>query len=540
MSIRALLLVVPLLTAASPLSLLPHALKQKPAQSRRDEPFDQTLQRLQTAGSVLSERQRHALLDANRYYLDLYLNVASRKDAGAVLDRVLAWQQLLLGRPLSAVDRESEALLGRLRSTRTALAALSLKPVRSGQEKQRLEELRELAERKERLEAELAQATRDRPARRLTAEEAANALPERTARVDFLIFMRPLPTAGKQERRLLAFVLVKGKKAALFDLGAMDAIDSAAVAWRRSLLAEKVDAASAAMLRARLWQPLEKALAGMTTVLISPDGVLGQIPFAALPGRKPGTYLIEEVAIGFTAHPGQARSRGKGLLILANLDYGKPADGGAWTARPGTREEARGITAAFRAAYPADPILSLRGEDGTKAELLKELRRRELPRFVHLATRGYFRPEVRSPRNQLPLLQIGLALAGANRSSESGILTGEEVVNLDLHAVELAVLSADETALGMLARAQPPLSMARAFHGAGAQNVLACLWGAGNETAKVLMVHFYEQLWGKKLSKLQALRQAQLFVLKNPDKVRPKATASPPLWWAGWVLSGPP
>jgi CHAT domain-containing protein len=37
------------------------------------------------------------------------------------------------------------------------------------------------------------------------------------------------------------------------------------------------------------------------------------------------------------------------------------------------------------------------------------------------------------------------------------------------------------------------------------------------------MEEFYANLWGKKLPKLEALRQAQLVVLRNPGKVRERA-----------------
>ena len=53
-----------------------------------------------------------------------------------------------------------------------------------------------------------------------------------------------------------------------------------------------------------------------------------------------------------------------------------------------------------------------------------------------------------------PLLQAGLALAGANRRAqakpdeEDGILTAEEVTGLNLEGVEWAVLSACDTGLG--------------------------------------------------------------------------------------------
>jgi len=92
-------------------------------------------------------------------------------------------------------------------------------------------------------------------------------------------------------------------------------------------------------------------------------------------------------------------------------------------------------------------------------------------RYAHLATHGFFAPEtvksaaehtakdrlgeVRTPTGWHPLLLSGLAFAGANRDpkpgEEDGILTALEVSEMDLSKLELAVLSACETALGKVA-----------------------------------------------------------------------------------------
>jgi hypothetical protein len=42
------------------------------------------------------------------------------------------------------------------------------------------------------------------------------------------------------------------------------------------------------MVRKLIWSPLEKHLARAKVVLISPDEELASVPFAALPGEKPG------------------------------------------------------------------------------------------------------------------------------------------------------------------------------------------------------------------------------------------------------------
>jgi CHAT domain-containing protein len=105
--------------------------------------------------------------------------------------------------------------------------------------------------------------------------------------------------------------------------------------------------------------------------------------------------------------------------------------------------------------------------------------------------------------------------------------------------------------------------------------VAASLWNVSDPATSVLMERFYRNLWADKpLTRLEALRQAQLFVLKNPDAVRERARElrtlivkagrgsadqlrgkgkeveiavekdrlatqrSHPAWWAAFVLSG--
>ena len=62
------------------------------------------------------------------------------------------------------------------------------------------------------------------------------------------------------------------------------------------------------------------------------------------------------------------------------------------------------------------------------------------------------------------------------------------------------------------------------------------------------MVRFYENLWQKKMSKLEALRQAQLWMLKEglkrglvvldeEERVQ-KPVRTPAYYWAAFVLSG--
>jgi CHAT domain-containing protein len=71
------------------------------------------------------------------------------------------------------------------------------------------------------------------------------------------------------------------------------------------------------------------------------------------------------------------------------------------------------------------------------------------------------------------------------------------------------------------------------------------------------MEEFYKNLWQKRMTRLEALRQAQITVLKFPRKVDLRYTElrakvkvplprggkivegrAPPSWWAAFVLSG--
>jgi CHAT domain-containing protein len=144
-----------------------------------------------------------------------------------------------------------------------------------------------------------------------------------------------------------------------------------------------------------------------------------------------------------------------------------------------------------------------------------------------------------------PGLLSGIALAGANRGpqatgrrpgevADDGILTALEVAELDLGSAELVVLSACETGLGEVADGEGLLGLQRAFQMAGARTVLASLWQVEDTATQQLMTAFYENLWKNRLSPAEALRRAQLAILKGDSgRASPRA-------WAAWVLSGDP
>jgi CHAT domain-containing protein len=141
--------------------------------------------------------------------------------------------------------------------------------------------------------------------------------------------------------------------------------------------------------------------------------------------------------------------------------------------------------------------------------------------------------------------------------TDDGILTALEVGTLDLHNVDLAVLSACETGLGQTAGGEGMLGLQRAFQVAGASTTITSLWSVDDAATQTLMVEFYKRLWDKDhpVGKLEALRQAQLEMLhrydprtlKLIDRGRGIELETPaadlggrlaPQYWAAFELSG--
>ena len=107
---------------------------------------------------------------------------------------------------------------------------------------------------------------------------------------------------------------------------------------------------------------------------------------------------------------------------------------------------------------------------------------------------------------------------------DGGILTAEAIAALPLDKLELAVLSVCDTGLGEVAGGEGVFGLQRAFHMAGTRNVVASLWKVDDQATAALMRLFYAQLWQEGKSTLEALRQAQLAIYRNPSKIKDWAT----------------
>ena len=128
-----------------------------------------------------------------------------------------------------------------------------------------------------------------------------------------------------------------------------------------------------------------------------------------------------------------------------------------------------------------------------------------------------------------------LMLAPGDKN-EDGLLEAWELMQLDLKA-ELAVLSACETARGRYGAGEGMIGLTWALFVAGVPTTVVSQWKVESASTRDLMVNFHRGLGsppglGKtKATKTEALRQAALKVMNNPETTHP-------FYWAGFVLVG--
>ncbi len=514
---------------------------------------------LSLAAAVLSERQQLAATAELRVPLDLRLSLPE-ESAESSHGHALAWKGAVF-------ERQRQAkLFARLEdnpeardAARSLLAVTRRLAALAGEGRPDAERAGALLREKEGLEGRLSALSAEFRAGRAGPSSLAlrESLPEGAVLVDYLGYKGQDPARRWREGgigpRMTAWVVRRGRPVARVDLGPAADIERAARRWRSEIEAGRPAAAEAAAVRRLAWEPLARHVEGAGTALISADGTLSRVPFAALPGSRQGSVLLEEVAVvsvpvpRLLASPPALSSAGQSLLAVGGVSFG---DAGPWAALPGSGAEADAVSQRFRAVFGGKPT-SLAGAAATREAVRDGLPRH---RTAHLATHGFFT----AGAGVHPGLLSGLVLSGG------GLLTALEVAEMDLAAVDLAVLSACQTGLGKEAAAEGLLGLQRAFQVAGCRSVVSSLWSVDDAATAVLMERFYLHLWQKKLSKAEALRLAQLEVMRNPEWVEGRAKAlaavgtrlrgagkaaevvvsgkkerrSPPAWWAAWQLSG--
>lgn len=322
--------------------------------------------------------------------------------------------------------------------------------------------------------------------------------------------------------------------------------------------------------------PVRSLLGRSEHLLISSDGPLNLIPFAALVDEH-NSYLVNRYTITYLTSGRDLlrlqvqRASKSPPLVLADPAFGEPAlvaasaSAGRKSAQNGNGDGERaqvdyskiffgplpGVSDEVRALKKLLPEATfLTKERATKAAL----RNVNGPSILHIATHGFFLEEVQSLSENSretakgkdetrlgtstvlvanPLLRSGLALAGANQGSsgsDDGVLTALEAAGLDLWGTKLVVLSACDTGVGEVKNGDGVYGLRRALVLAGAESQMMSLWPVSDRSTRDLIIGYYRGLiQGQGLG--AALRQVQLQMLQNK-------TYSHPYYWASFIESG--
>ena len=307
--------------------------------------------------------------------------------------------------------------------------------------------------------------------------------------------------------------------------------------------------------------------------------------------RKPRQYellLLGDVdydaSISDESPPEEPERRPK---LLASSRSVREVNGSVqWSRLAATGAEVTAIRQLYKRHFGSetDQHVELRGAQATETAFRKLAPESKL---LHLATHGYFAaPSKKSAlRDETPAssgetigdgstavqgyspgLLSGLVFAGANRPAPSaagghapaddGYMTSDEIALLPLDGVEFVALAACETGLGRVAGGEGLLGLQRAFQTAGVKTVVASLWKVPDQATSVLMQRYYENLWEKNMSRLDAFRAAQISMFRDQDALRtsllrdqrsrglkPAEDANDeagvsPFYWAAFVISG--
>ena len=325
-----------------------------------------------------------------------------------------------------------------------------------------------------------------------------------------------------------------------------------------------------------IWEPLEKELKGIKTIYYAPSGILSSLSFNAMKvGDKCLSDIYDMRLVSSTSEIiGMKNQRfyiPKDAVIYGGIKYDVPDDvllaeargythgntpsetfrgsdltRGSWGFLPGTKEEAEMVNNTLKKSGISTTLFE--GESANE-ESFKALSHKGNG-YLHIATHGFFLQDskdismnefvinnysVDNDRALNPMQLTGLLFAGANRAwnnsnvisdIEDGILTADEISQIDLRGTELVVLSACSTGLGEFSSPEGVYGLQRAFKLAGVKSIIMSLWEVSDEATSKLMQIFYENITHG-MEKHKAFRNAQLELKKqNGD----------PYAWAGFVL----
>jgi len=476
---------------------------------------------------------------------------------------------------------EAQDLFKELSQVQTQLSQFAYTPNDPSSPQPSPEVIAELENKATRLEAELMERSAEfrQQVQPITISQVQEAIPTDAALLEFIQYKPYNAETGEWgSPHYAVYILRSNGEPQWADLGEAAAIDENIQILRNALKSRQPVRASVAVVRTegkienvnasaqelyrQLLSPILETIGDAEHLLIAPDNQLNLVPFAALVNED-NRYLLQDYSITYLTSGRDLlrfqleREEAQPPLLFANPAYDQEGKALAQTTGGNSQRSADlktlqfgplpGTIAEGEAIKDLLPQFQLLTQQEASESILKQ---NENPRFLHIATHGFFLPpeESEPPSNQglqtignqqpltieNPLLRSGLALAGFNlRQSgegEDGVLTALEVTGLNLRGTELVVLSACETGLGEVVQGEGVYGLRRAFTLAGAQTQLMTLWKVDDEETKNLMIDYYQRLQDGE-GRGEALRQVQLEMLNNSQTQHP-------YFWASFIPTG--
>lgn len=531
------------------------------------------LKHLQVTMRALPEREAITYAERRPQGLGLLLSLTA---SGKAKDVTLIWQLAMAGRGavINGVLARQRALGGRQdtqvaqlqKAWRDAAAVYARLLINGDKESQGLlTQARETMEATEhKLTAAAPHSVEKAPP---TLAALQQALPVDTALVSYVRYSPSTVAQRKLAEAYVAFVVRKTGAPQVVPLGQAALVDARVQGWRgragrapANAQAEQDTRQAGVALREAVWDPVSVALKDTAQVMIVPDGQLLLVNFAGLPVDET-TYLVETAPLLHQLNDERELllprppQRSGSLLALGGVDFNAGRGTSSSSTFPfleGTAQEVKEITELWQKGNSKTlPTLALMGAAATKTAFEQQATNHQV---VHLATHGFVwnskltattNPQARglstipqwnSPTNAAASLHTaGLALAGANRNLEQGILTATEVATLNLQQTNWVVLSACDTGLGNLAASEGMLGLRRAFRSAGAKSLVLSLWEADDAATREWMSALYRARLQQQQTTAQAVQSASRTVLAAR---RAQHTSTHPYYWATFIATG--
>jgi len=279
-----------------------------------------------------------------------------------------------------------------------------------------------------------------------------------------------------------------------------------------------------------LIKPVEKYLDKDSLICIVPDTSLYYIPYNALFSAESGKYLIEDYRLEFAPSSTmflycteKAKERefpgSEKLLAVGNPSFDRSQM--SLSDLLPAKIEAERI-----ANYYSGPDLFTGGNARERA--IKEAMLQA--DVIHLAT--HYVADQRSPMMSKLLLAKEKNDVFAGKESD-GVLQAWEIYAMNLKPTRLVVLAACQTGVEKTYQGEGAISIARPFIKAGVPLVVASLWPVESQSTSNLMVNFHRYRRQGGLSTAEALRRAQIDMIRGSSE-----TERHPFNWASFILIG--